>query len=184
MESRKHPRQIKANSMKTLNSLQKCTCLRLVFDSVRKTCTKWLQLNISFSESAVEGVFIANMKALLPSIPFMSTALYANVCLFWFVQEGESERQWDALHSLIFGAYLYVHTLTPFSSFGWLNTWVASTWNANFCHGWMKSKHWKTLDPSQTWKWTNERTEWTESKSIRRIGVTGTPRARKKVTTK
>lgn len=33
------------------------------FDNVRKTCTKWLQLNILFSESADEGVFISSMKA-------------------------------------------------------------------------------------------------------------------------
>lgn len=40
------------------------------FDNVRKTCTKWLQLNILFSESADEGVFTSNMKAIPSPLVF------------------------------------------------------------------------------------------------------------------
>lgn len=35
-------------------------------------------------------------------------------------------------------AYLYVHMFTPFSLFGWLNTRVARSWNANACYWWSK----------------------------------------------
>lgn len=65
-------------------------------DNVRKTCTKWLQLNILFLEIAVEGVFTSNITA-FPAPPRHEYALYVDVCLLLI-----HAREWDAFHFLVF----------------------------------------------------------------------------------
>lgn len=63
-------------------------------------------------------------------------------------------------------AYLYVHMFTPFSLFGWLNTRVARSWNANACYWWSK---WMLKDVEN--KRRKRKSKWkiwcrTERKSI------------------
>lgn len=87
---KKAPMTNKENAMKTWNSLllkmdflhvcqwNKCTCLQIFFDNVRKICTKWLQLNILFSES----VFTSNMKGAPSSLYVFECAVRGCLSIF------------------------------------------------------------------------------------------------------
>lgn len=154
------PMTNKGNSIKTSNSLllnmdflqvcqwNKCTCLQFFLTTSGKLVRNGFNW-IFYSRKVSTKVFSLQTWRRFP-LPLVYSAPCVWVRCSWMFVYFWFMREWDAFHLLIFGAYLYVHTLTPFSSFGWLNTWVVSTWNANSCYGWMKCKQWKMMGISKS----------------------------------